>query len=102
MSFREWSVLPPPAPAAMEHVVGPAEIRGDCACSDAPLVLCPPRGSRVSTTQPPALRRCVRDQAGVAAAGGAGALRLLGGPDFPNKAAQRQRQPAATAAARRG
>jgi len=27
----------------MEHVVGPAEIRGDCACSDAPLVLCPPR-----------------------------------------------------------
>ena len=27
----------------MEHVVGPAEIRGDCTCSDAPLVLCPPR-----------------------------------------------------------
>ena len=27
----------------MEYVVGPTEIRGDCACSDVPLLLCPPR-----------------------------------------------------------
>ena len=27
----------------MEFVVGPAEIRSDCACADVPLVLCPPR-----------------------------------------------------------
>lgn len=53
--WQAWAPTPESKPQlVMEHVVGPAEIRGDCPCEDVPLVLCPPRelGRHDPTTRP--------------------------------------------------